>query len=71
MKTILKSIKKILQFALDILARCILALVYFILLFPLGIILRLFTDFLGVRNQAPSWVLRKKIDNIREFLSHQ
>lgn len=71
MKRIFERICKLGQSIIGILLRLILGVAYYFLFFPLGIITRICTDFLHIKKVSPSWVLRKKIDNIQEFLSHQ
>jgi hypothetical protein len=71
MKIIFKAINKFVRGVLNILVRVILGIVYFILFFPLGMFLRVCTDFLNMKKGPASWTPRPKIGDVREFLSHQ
>ena len=71
MMKILKIIKKIIKIALSFLSVVILSIVYFILLFPFAIFIKICTDFLEVRQRAPFWVPLKKIESTKEFLAQQ
>lgn len=71
MKKILQKINACVRKGLDIVARIILILAYFILLFPFAVFVRLSADFLQTRKVRPSWKRRDKIEDIADFLTHQ
>jgi len=68
---IFKKINKYIRFAINTLVRLILVVVYFILLFPFAVFIRLFTDFLDLKRVSPHWVPHNEIKNVKEFLARQ
>lgn len=71
MKNIFQKIGKVIKFCSNILIRLVLGLAYFALFFPVGIFFRMRGNFLGHKKEDPFWIQRPKIENVREFLSHQ
>jgi hypothetical protein len=70
-KKIAKTLQAIALAVLNILVRTFLAVVYFTLLLPFGLWIRLTTDFLRVKKEVFSWRPRPRIENLKEFLTRQ
>ena len=68
---IFKKINKYTRFGINILVRILLGVVYFILLFPFVIFIKLFTDFLEIKSKSPSWILQGRVTDISKFLHRQ
>jgi hypothetical protein len=68
---IFKRINRCTRIAINILVRLLLGAVYFILLFPFAIFIKLYTDFLGIKESLPHWIPHKRIENVKEFLTKQ
>ena len=65
-------IKKFIHICLDIQIRFILIIVYFVVLLPVALLVKLFTDFLKIRGfNMPSWWARNRIIKVEEFLRQQ
>jgi len=71
LKNIARRVEKVVRRLLNILVRLILACVYFLLLFPFGIFIRAFSDFLAVKKERLAWVPRPEVKDLGEFLSRQ
>jgi len=71
MVKLFKKISKFIQRCFNILIRLILSIVYFILILPFAISIKLFTDFLGIKNKVFHWNPLDRIDDISRFLSKQ
>ena len=71
MKKILKILNKYARIGINILVRLFLGLAYLILLFPFALLVRLGTDYLETKAKSPRWIPLVKIENEKEFLSHQ
>lgn len=68
---IFKRINRYIRIGINILVRLLLGAVYFILLFPFAVFIKLFTDFLEIKRKSPFWVPHNKIENVKEFLAQQ
>lgn len=71
MAKIFKKINNYIKLFLNFIVRLILSIVYFVLFFPLGIFIKIFTDFLEIKPAKPFWKQLKKITKVEEFLRHQ
>ena len=71
MVRIFKKINKYIRRGIDLLVRLLLGIVYFILLFPFAIFVKLCTDFLRIKQDLPHWIPHKRIENVKEFLTKQ
>jgi hypothetical protein len=71
MINIFKKVNKYVRSGINILVRLILAVIYFILLSPFAVFIRLFTDFLDLKRNPPLWIPHNKIENVKEFLVRQ
>lgn len=70
-KAVLKNLREFARLILNALVRLTLSVVYFVLLFPFGILIRACSDFLNIKKETPSWQPRAEIDNLEEFLTRQ
>lgn len=68
---IFKKINKYIRIIINILVRVILGAVYFLLLFPFAVCIKLFTDFLEIKKKAVVWIPHNKIEDIKKFLAQQ
>lgn len=69
---IFKDIKKYIFFIINIFIRFILGAVYFTIFFPFFIFIRLFTDFLDIKNyNSIQWLNHIEIKDIEKFLNQQ
>ena len=68
---IFKRINRYIRFGINILVRLFLGVVYFILLFPFAIFIKLCTDFLEIKAKSPFWIPHNKIEDVKEFLARQ
>ena len=67
---IFKLINRYAREVINILVRLFLAAVYFVLFLPFAIFIKLFSDYLGIR-ESPHWKLHARVENVKEFLSKQ
>lgn len=70
----IKILKRINRFAIsviNILVRIFLAIVYFILFFPFAVFIKLFTDYLAIKEKSPHWTSHKEIRDVKDFLNRQ
>lgn len=68
---VFKRINSYIRVAINIFVRLLLGAVYFILLSPFAIFIKLCTDFLEVKAKLPYWIPYNKIENVKEFLDRQ
>jgi len=68
---IFKKINRYIRTVINILVRLLLCVAYFILLFPFAVFIKLFTDFLEIKQRLPSWIPHNKIEDVKKFLTQQ
>lgn len=71
MKKIFKLLNKYTVIGINILVRIFLRLAYLVLLFPFAVVVRLCSDYLGIKAKPPYWIPLDKKDNVKELLSSQ
>jgi type IV secretory pathway VirB6-like protein len=68
---IFKKINNFTRIGINILIRLLLGIIYFILLFPFVIFIKLLTDFLEIKSVSPYWIPHNKIEDVKKFLTQQ
>jgi hypothetical protein len=71
MLKIFRAINKRIRTVINILVRLVLGFVYFILLLPFAVFIKLFTDYLENNKRPPYWVAHSKIEDVKKFLTRQ
>lgn len=72
MKKIFYRIKKFAKVVIDIQVRVILSIAYFVIITPIALFARVFSDPLEIKRSSVSyWKTHKKIVDISEFLTRQ
>lgn len=72
MKKLLSGLRTFAGFVTDFAARIFIGVFYFVVFFPVGLTIRLFSDLLRVKSlQSPGWIQRKRIADAGKFLRQQ
>lgn len=67
-----KKANKRARAAINFVVRIALAIVYFVIFFPIFICFRLFSDFLEIKDcKSPRWIASNKIEEAGKFLHQQ
>ena len=68
---IFKRVNRYIRIGIDILVRLLLGVVYFVLLFPFGVFIKICTDFLEIKQGFPHWIPHNRIEDVKESLAKQ
>jgi len=71
MPKIFRRINSFAKFVITIFVKLLLCVIYYCLLFPFGITIGLFTDFLEIKKYNGGWIPRQDIKDINSFLKGQ